>query len=985
VDEQVSFSVVAEGSGTLAYQWRKGGVAIPNANAAMHAIASASLTDAGSYDVVVSNAVGSVTSRTAALVVSAPPTIVTQPVGRTLNPGAALSLSVTATGTAPLTYQWSKDGQADRWGDRQRLTRSQSVQVGSAGEYTVAVSNAVGTATSQPVTVSVNAGVKITTQPASLSVNPGASATFSVSASGASPLTYQWRKAGVNIPGANSSTYTIDAASISSVASYDVAVTNPVGTVLSAVANLALNQAVAITTQPVGRLLVAGSALELNVVATGTDPKTYQWSRNGVAISGGTAATYRIATAQPADSGTYTVAVSNVVNSVTSAAAVVEVLQGVTITAQPAPLTLNPGTLAVFSVTATGGGTLTYQWRKNGTNIAGGTLATYRIAAVQTTDAGTYTVVVGNQIGSVTSAPAQLALNAPVAITTQPLGATISTGTSHTLRVVATGTAPISYQWMKGGVNIAGATAASYTLGAAGSADSGAYSVKVSNMVNEVTSIAVNLVVGELPTITSQPAALTLNPGTLAVFSVTATGGGTLTYQWRKNGTNIAGGTLATYRIAAVQTTDAGTYTVVVGNQIGSVTSAPAQLALNAPVAITTQPLGATISAGTSHTFRVVATGTAPISYQWMKGGVNIPGATAATYTLDAPGSADGGAYSVKVSNMVNTVTSAAANLVVAGPPAITAQPVALKIVAGATGTLSAKVRSTLQFTYQWKKDGTAIAAGTLYTGQAGTVAASAAETTLNLGLVNASDLTPGSYSLTVTSALGSVSSADAAVTVQFSKPKFLEATLVKAARTIDLRSFADQTGPTLNALVPANETLRVNVMGDGTVTYAWRYTTIKASTTQISLTDQTGPSLDFSQSSVNKGPGIYFCKATVGAVSTELRFIIPSFAAAVAGSQVAALGAPLQIVSEPVSVSANAGGVVQLGVGVTAGKRSYFWFREGADGRSVLVGTGGTGFLRLDPLRASDSGRYFVVITDAEGNSVTSRPAQVTVLTSAD
>jgi hypothetical protein len=224
-----------------------------------------------------------------------------------------------------------------------------AVQAANAGAYTVVVSNAAGKVTSQPATVNVNAGVTITTQPVSVNVNPGATATFSVSASGAAPLTYQWRKAGVNIPGATSSTYRIEAAGTVHVDSYDVVVSNPVGTVVSAAARLALNQAVAITTQPVGRLLVAGNAMELNVVATGTDPKTYQWSRNGVAIGGGTAATYRVASAQTADAGTYTVAVSNIVNSVTSAPAVMQVLQGVTITAQPAPLTLNPGTLAQFA------------------------------------------------------------------------------------------------------------------------------------------------------------------------------------------------------------------------------------------------------------------------------------------------------------------------------------------------------------------------------------------------------------------------------------------------------------------------------------------------------------------------------------------------------------------------------------------------------------------------------------------------------------
>jgi hypothetical protein len=115
------------------------------------------------------------------------------------------------------------------------------------------------------------------------------------------------------------------------------------------------------------------------------------------------------------------------------------------------------------------------------------------------------------------------------------------------------------------------------------------------------------------------------------------------------------------------------------------------------------------------------------------------------------------------------------------------------------------------------------------------------------------------------------------------------------------------------------------------------------------------------------------------------MKFVITSFGAALAGAEVSASGAPLEILSEPISVSANAGGVVVLGVSATAGKRTFAWFREGTDGQSVLLSAGSTGFLRLDPLRASDAGTYFVVITDPEGNSVKSRPAVVTVLSALD
>ena len=113
-------------------------------------------------------------------------------------------------------------------------------------------------------------------------------------------------------------------------------------------------------------------------------------------------------------------------------------------------------------------------------------------------------------------------------------------------------------------------------------------------------------------------------------------------------------------------------------------------------------------------------------------------------------------------------------------------------------------------------------------------------------------------------------------------------------------------------------------------------------------------------------------------------KFIITNFIKA-AASEVTTSGPPLEIVSEPLSVSATVGGAVVLGVEVTAGERSYAWFRTGADGKSSVVRTVGSGLLYLNPVQASDAGAYFVVVTDALGNAVTSRPATVTLLPSSD
>src|SRR5207245_1716613 len=105
-----------------------------------------------------------------------------------------------------------------------------------------------------------------------------------------------------------------------------------------------------------------------------------------------------------------------------------------------------------------------------------------------------------------------------------------------------------------------------------------------------------------------------------------------LSYQWQKNGVNIAGATSSDQKSAAKTTSDSGsTFRVAVSNSAGTVTSAVATLTVNAvtvPPSITTQPASQTVTAGQTASFSVAVTGTAPLSYQWQKNGVNIAGAT---------------------------------------------------------------------------------------------------------------------------------------------------------------------------------------------------------------------------------------------------------------------------------------------------------------------------------------------------------------------
>jgi Ig-like domain-containing protein/immunoglobulin I-set domain protein/uncharacterized protein DUF642 len=172
------------------------------------------------------------------------------------------------------------------------------------------------------------------------------------------------------------------------------------------------------------------------------------------------------------------------------------------------------------------------------------------------------------------------------------------------------------------------------------------------------------------PSISSHPQSTSVNAGGQASFSVTASGSGPLSYQWRLNGAAVSGATSSTYTISNVQSAQAGGYSVVVSNSGGSVTSNTATLTVTQTPTITAQPQSVTVTAGSSATFGVTATGSGTLSYQWKFNSQPIAGATSTSYTVANAQAANAGAYTVTVSNNAGSVTSSAATLTVQAPTA---------------------------------------------------------------------------------------------------------------------------------------------------------------------------------------------------------------------------------------------------------------------------------------------------------------------------
>ena len=301
--------------------------------------------------------------------------------------------------------------------------------------------------------------------------------------------------------------------------------------------------------------------------------------------------------------------------------------------------------------------------------------------------------------------------------------------TSNALFTVSTvGNEPLTWQWEKDGVPLAddgrvsGALTRTLEINAVTGEDGGGYRVIFANALGSATSAVATLTVLFPPAIENEPASQTVAVGATTNFSVLASGTEPLTYQWRKDGTNlsnggnISGATTATLQVAGAGTNHIGGYGVLVSNPYGMATSAVATLSLF-PLAITNQPLSRSVPAGTNVTFTVGASGTAAIGYQWRFSQTDLPGQTNTSLVLTNVQSWNDGEYDVVVTNIYNSLTSAVAVLtVVPASPTLTTQAVSQVVSVGQTVSLRVVAKGTEPMSCQWQRDETNIPAATGFT-----------------------------------------------------------------------------------------------------------------------------------------------------------------------------------------------------------------------------------------------------------------------------
>ncbi len=428
--------------------------------------------------------------------------------------------------------------------------------------------------------------------------------------------------------------------------------------------------------------------------------------------------------------------------------AVVNVAPG--ITAQPQDVNVNQGSNATFSVTGTGSPFPAFQWRFNGTNIAGATDSAYTRVNAQPGQVGAYSVLLSNVAGTLISSNAQLTVNVGPGITTQPQDANVNQGSNAIFTVTATGTPNPAFQWRFNGTNISGATDSAYTQANAQPGDAGAYSVLLSNVAGTLLSSNAQLTVNVGPAIAVQPQGTNVNQGNNANFAVQTTGTPAPAYQWLFNSAPIGGATDASYTRANAQPGDVGGYSVLVSNIAGAVVSSNAQLTVNVGPGITTQPQDLNVNQGSNATFSVGATGVPVPAYQWLFNSAPIAGATSSSYTRANAQTNEAGAYSVSLSNLAGVLVSSNASLTVNVPPGIITQPQSITNGPNTDATFQITASGTAPLSYFWRFNGNPISGATasVYT------------------RTNAQSADAGAYSVLVSNLAGFVTSEDAFLAV---------------------------------------------------------------------------------------------------------------------------------------------------------------------------------------------------------------------------
>ena len=729
LSKTVTLSATATGSGTLSYQWYEGSSALSGKTSASVSVnVSDSSATTHTYYVVVTDGYSQSTTSSDVTYTSQNPPVISA-VTASPTTGALtqnVTLSTTATGSGTLSYQWYEGSSVISGATTASYTASVSDSSATTHTYHVVVTDSNGqSTTSSNVTYTSN---NMPTVSVSANKTDGAlssSVTLTATATGTS-VTYQWYEGSSAISGATSSTYTANLSdSTGTTHTYHVVVTDAYSqTATSSNVTYTTHSLPTVTATANPTIGALSSTFTLSATATGDGTLSYQWYEGSSALSGKISATESITISDSVPTlHTYHVTVTDIYGQTATSSDVTYDTHSppeVTISANKTDGALTSS--VELTATATGEGTLSYQWYEGSSAITGATTASYT-ASVSDSSATTHTyhVVVSDTYGQTTVSD-NLTYETHNAPTVSAVSATPSDGalsSTVTLSVTASGS-NITYQWYEGSSALSGKTSAVVSVDVSDSSSTlHTYKAVVTDEYGQsTTSSNVTYTTYNAPTVTASIDKTEGALSTSVTLTATATSVTNLSYQWYENDSAIVGATSSTYT-ATISDVSATTHTYKV---IATDTYGQSTTSNNVTYSSVNVPVISSVSASPTEgrlqntiTLTTSATGSGTLTYQWYDGTSAITGATSATSTDNVnDSSATVHSYHVVVTDQYSQ-TATSDNVTYNSYPAPTITVTADKTDGALISTVSLTASATGQgiSSYQWYENGSAIAGAT--------------------------------------------------------------------------------------------------------------------------------------------------------------------------------------------------------------------------------------------------------------------------------
>ncbi len=689
----ITYSITSV-SGATGYTWTVPSDATITAGANTNSITVTFGTASGNITVTPTNTCGSGASSSLTVTLTAPviPAVTIASVPATsICSGSSVTFTASPANGGTPTYQWRNNG-INITGATGTTYTTAALADGDKIDVimiSTATCRSANMATSSQVTVAVNPNLlpSVTVSTPATTICSSTSVTFTATPTNGGTPTYQWRNNGINITGATGTIYTTAAladgdkidvimTSTATCRSTNTATSNPLTMSVTAIVP------VSVTISAPTSTICAGTNITFTASPVNGGTPIYQWRDNGTNVTGATGATYTSATLANGDkvdvimTSTATCRSSNTATSAQTTIVVnAAVTPSVTIAASTAT-SVCAGTNVVFTATPQNGGTPTYQWRNNNIAIPGATGVTYAVSTLANGDKiDVIMTSTANCRSANTATSAKIAMTVtatidPSVVISVP-ATTICAGTSITFTAAPKNGGTPTYQWRNNGVAINGATAATYTsatLSDEDAIDVVMTSTAICRSSNTSTSniLAMTINAAVAPSVTVNASQTTICTGSNVTFSATPAYGGTPTYQWQKNGTNISGATSDTYSTATISNADVfdvvmtsnaicRTGNIATSNKITMIISTSVQASVNIDVT----PVS-TIYAGQTVTFTANSVNGGTPTYQWRNNGVIIPGEVNTTYETNTL--TDESTISVTMTSTVNCVSTATVN-----------------------------------------------------------------------------------------------------------------------------------------------------------------------------------------------------------------------------------------------------------------------------------------------------------------------------------